>query len=120
MSSTEYTLWNGNGENRLVNGTASLILATSGVFFSYNKWPPRPGFAPWAYLNSTIRARLMVSSRTPNSPVAIWVITWSLYGMSMSGYPPSPVQVKVFHSRAAMALASIVLLLTEPNDMPPP
>ena len=38
----------------------------------------------------------------------------------MSGYPPSPVQVKVFHCVAAMAFASIVLLLTEPNDMPPP
>ena len=35
----------------------------------------------------------MVSSRTPNRPVATWVMTWSSYSSSSSGYPPSPVQV---------------------------
>jgi hypothetical protein len=30
------------------------------------------------------------------------------------------VQVKVFHATATLALESCVVLLTEPNDMPPP
>jgi len=39
--------------------------------------PSRPGLAPWAYLNSTILTLFIVSSRTPKSPVATWVMTWS-------------------------------------------
>ena len=101
-------------------GTASLMRATSGVFLSCSRWPPRPGFAPWAYLNSRIGERWMVSSRTPNRPVAICVITWSLYGMSASGYPPSPVETNVRHIFAAFILESIVETLTEPKDIPPP
>src|SRR5271157_4698664 len=62
----------------------------------------------------------MVSSRTPNRPVAIWVITWSLKGTRFSGKPPSPVQVKVFHIVALCALETIVGRLTDPKDMPPP
>jgi len=71
----EYTLWNGNGENSDVPGTAPRIAATAGVFLSPSRCPPRPGFAPWAYLNSTIGAMRIVSSRTPKSPVATCVIT---------------------------------------------
>src|SRR2546426_2422572 len=119
-SSTEYTEWNGNGEKRDVPATVSRIFATTGVFLSPSRCPPRPGFAPCAYLISTRRARWTVSSRTPNIPVATCVITWSLYGTSSSGYPPSPVDVNVFHSVAAIARASMIWRETDPNDIPPP
>src|SRR3989442_7182672 len=119
-SSTEYTEWNGNGEKRDVPATVSRIFATTGVFLSTRSCPPRPGFAPWAYLISTRRARWTVSSRTPNIPVATCVITWSRYGTRSSGYPPSPVEVNVFHAFAAIARASMIWWDTEPKDMPPP
>ena len=67
----------GEGLNRALPATASRMRATGGVFLSPSRWPPRPGLAPCAYLNSTMRTRWMVSSRTPNRPVATWVITWS-------------------------------------------
>src|SRR5574341_650736 len=119
-SSTEYTLWNGKGENSDVHATASRIEATTSVVLPPRRWPPNPGFAPCAYLNSTNRARWMVSSRTPKSPVATCVMIQSAYGASSSGYPPSPVLVNVPMVFAAMARASIVWRLTEPNDIPPP
>ena len=53
-------------------------------------------------------------------PVATCVITWSAYGTSSSGYPPSPVLVNVFQAFAAIARASITWRETEPKDMPPP
>src|SRR2546427_8629518 len=119
-SSTEYTEWNGNGEKRDVPATVSRIFATTGVFLSPSRCPPSPGLAPWAYLISTRRARWTVSSRTPNIPVATCVITWSLYGTSSSGYPPSPVDVNVFHAVAAIARASMIWRETDPKDIPPP
>ena len=61
----------------LVPITVSRILATSGVTLSPRRCPPRPGLAPWAYLNSTIGAYRIVSSRTPKRPVATWVIILS-------------------------------------------
>ena len=94
--------------------------ATATVFLSPRRWPPRPGLAPWAYLNSTMGTRWMVSSRTPNRPVATWVMTWSSYGRMRSMYPPSPVQVNVLNATHALALESWVTLLTDPKDMPPP
>ena len=99
---------------------ASRMAATAGVFLSPSRCPPRPGFAPCAYLNSTMRARWIVSSRTPKSPVATCVIMLSLYGINRSGYPPSPVQLNVFHAFAARTLPSCALMFVEPNDMPPP
>ena len=36
------------------------------------------------------------------------------------GYPPSPVQVKVSQASAARTRASMVWLLTDPKDIPPP
>ena len=42
-SSMEYTLWKGNGEKSDVPTTASRIAATSGVFLSPSRWPPKPG-----------------------------------------------------------------------------
>jgi len=39
--------------------------------------PAQAGLGAWAYLNSTILARCMVSSDTPKRPVATWVITLS-------------------------------------------
>ena len=48
------------------------------------------------------------------------MITWSLYGTSSSGYPPSPVDVNVFHAVAAIARASMIWRETDPKDIPPP
>jgi len=57
-----------------------VMLATAAVALSPSRWPPRPGLAPCAYLSSTIGAHPIVSSRTPNMPVATCVMTWSRYG----------------------------------------
>src|SRR3972149_8315816 len=56
-SSTEYTLWKGKGENSDVHATASRMDATTSVVLPPRRWPPSPGLAPCAYLNSTKRAR---------------------------------------------------------------
>ncbi len=91
----------GKGRRSMSRGQPPSSWATSGVFLSPSRWPPSPGLAPWAYLNSTIGRAYGLLLDTKR-PVAIWVTTFFWYGNSSAGYPPSPVQVEVPRPGAAL------------------
>ncbi len=42
--------WCGGGEISDIPGVAQRVFATLSVTFAPGRWPPSPGFAPWAIL----------------------------------------------------------------------